>query len=124
MHFSSTGSHSSCFVALLLAILMFMPAEIYAHTRLLSSEPPAGAALKSAPGHVVLHFSAPPEPGFTSIQWASSKSDEWHKVEAAQLGGEVEALLPDLAPGRYKIRWSVLSRDGHRQRGVLEFQIH
>lgn len=111
--------------SLLLAILLLScSGSLYAHTRLLASEPVSGAVLKSAPQRLVLHFSAPPESGFTSIQWAGEDFSQWHALEPVERENRIEAAMPRLAPGRYKIRWSVLSRDGHRQRGVLEFQIH
>lgn len=100
------------------------PSMATAHTRLLSSEPAAGAILDAAPRKIVLNFSALPEQGFSEMQWSQIAHEEWHTLEIAQQAGRLEAALPQLGPGRYKIRWSVLSRDGHRQRGVLEFQIH
>jgi len=95
----------------------------FAHTRLISSEPATGAALNAAPTRVVLRFSAPPEKGFSEMQWAQDGSEKWNPLQVQQQSKQLEAALPALAPGRYKIRWSVLSRDGHRQRGVLQFKI-
>lgn len=95
----------------------------FAHTRLISSEPATGAALKAAPTRVVLRFSAPPEKGFSELQWAQGGNEKWNTLEVQQQSKQLVAALPTLAPGRYKIRWSVLSRDGHRQRGVLQFKI-
>ena len=96
----------------------------FAHTRLVSSEPAAGAVLHASPKRVTLKFSAPPEKGFSEMAWSKDGQTEWELLEVTQDNNRVEAALPQLAPGRYKIRWSVLSRDGHRQRGVLQFQIH
>lgn len=110
-------------IALLFALLGMDPRTAFAHTRLLSSEPAAGAVLQVAPKHVVLKFSAPPEKGFTEMAWTRDGQREWQPLEVTQDTKRVEAALPQLAPGRYKIRWSVLSRDGHRQRGVFQFQI-
>jgi methionine-rich copper-binding protein CopC len=107
----------------LLALLGMSPQAALAHTRLLSSEPAADASLQTAPKRVMLNFSAPPEKGFTEMAWSKEGQVEWQPLEAVQDGRQVEATLPGLAPGRYKIRWSVLSRDGHRQRGVLQFSI-
>lgn len=115
-----------CFAALLILMaIAAWPGAAIAHTRLVSSEPQANAVLKTAPERIVLDFSAPPEQGFSEIQWSQQASpEEWHALEIVQQAARLQAVLPQLAPGRYKIRWSVLSRDGHRQRGVLEFQIH
>jgi methionine-rich copper-binding protein CopC len=111
-------------VAALLFVLLGTGAEIaFAHTRLISSEPAAGAALKTTPARVVLKFSASPEKGFSELQWAKDGEENWHRLDVVQQSRQLEAALPVLAPGRYKIRWSVLSRDGHRQRGALQFSI-
>ena len=111
-------------IVLLLALLSMSSQAAFAHTRLVSSEPAAGAVQQAAPKRVVLQFSAPPEKGFTELAWTKDGQAEWHALEVTQDDNRVEAALPQLAPGRYKIRWSVLSGDGHRQRGVLQFQIH
>lgn len=95
-----------------------------AHTRLISSEPAAGAVLQASPKRIVLQFSAPPEKGYTEMAWSKEGFEDWQSLQTTQEGNRVQAALPGLSPGRYKIRWSVLSRDGHRQRGVLQFQIH
>ena len=96
---------------------------MFAHTRLLDSEPAAGAVLNTAPKRVVLKFSAPPEKDFSQLQWSRNGEENWQSLQVEQEKKQLEASLPALAPGRYKIRWSVLSRDGHRQRGVLQFRI-
>ena len=79
--------------------------------------------LNTAPKRVVLKFSAPPENGFNQLQWSRDGEENWQSLQVEQEKKQLEARLPALAPGRYKIRWSVLSRDGHRQRGVLQFSI-
>ena len=109
--------------ALLFLLLLVGPIKAHAHTRLISSEPAADAVLKTAPGQLVLLFSASPEKGFSKLQWARAGAEAWHSLQVQQQEKQLKATLPELAPGRYKIRWSVLSRDGHRQRGVLQFQI-
>jgi methionine-rich copper-binding protein CopC len=104
-------------------VLGFNTGPALAHTRLLASEPAAGAVLNTVPKRIVLKFSAPPEKGFSQLQWSEQGKGEWKSLQVEQLGKQLEASLPALAPGRYKVRWSVLSRDGHRQRGVLQFSI-
>jgi copper resistance protein C len=111
-------------IALLLALLGMGSQTAFAHTRLISSEPVAGAVLQAAPQRVVLQFSAPPEKGFTELALSQADKQQWQPLEVVQDVKQVRAALPPLKPGRYKIRWSVLSRDGHRQRGVFQFQIH
>jgi len=109
---------------LVLMAIAVWPDAAMAHTRLVSSEPKANAVLDAAPARITLNFSAPPEEGFSEMQWSQGSEEEWQALEVIQQAARLEAALPQLAPGRYKIRWSVLSRDGHRQRGVLEFRIH
>ncbi|HZV61553.1 MAG TPA: copper resistance CopC family protein [Methylophilaceae bacterium] len=120
---STTRNAFSHIGALLCILLLLSPSVSQAHTRLLFSDPAAGAVLKTAPARVLLRFSAPPEKGFSELQWSHAKDEKWETLQVQQQARQLEGTLPSLAPGRYKIRWSVLSRDGHRQRGVLQFQI-
>ena len=95
--------------------------HVHAHTRLLESQPANGATVDHTPEAVVLHFAAPVETGFNKVELYAD--GRWQPLLVDGLGTRLQAHLPPLTSGRYKIRWSVLSSDGHRQNGTLVFVI-
>jgi len=111
--------HLSLPIAALLFALSLWPGETMAHTRLLTTQPADGAQLQQAPATVALEFSAPVEPGFSRIELFNENA--WKSLPLSQQGKRIEARLPPLRPGRHQLRWSVISRDGHRQNGKLAF---
>jgi methionine-rich copper-binding protein CopC len=92
-----------------------------AHTRLVQTSPPHGSVLNHTPRVVAIDFTAPPEPGFTRVELLTAEG--WQNLDSSVEGKRVKAALPTLAPGHHQIRWSVISRDGHRVNGRLSFTI-
>jgi len=108
-------------IAALLFALSLWPGQAVAHTRLLDTQPANGAQLQQAPAIVALEFSAPVEPGFSRVELFNENT--WTSLHLSQRGKRIEARLPPLQPGMHQLRWSVISRDGHRQNGKLSFTI-
>lgn len=103
----------------LLGLLLATPA--FAHARLLSSEPAAGAKVKS-PGQIKLHFSENLEPSFSSASLidASGKTVPVSK----SVGSQTITLLPlTLKPGTYKVTWASVGQDTHRVTGSFGFTV-
>ena len=96
-----------------------MPA--LAHSRLLASQPEHGAKLVQPPVALVLVFSSPPVPGYARIELA--RNHQWQPLPFVLDETRAKATLPRLGQGHHKVRWSVISRDGHRQYGTIEFFI-
>ena len=92
-----------------------------AHSFLVASEPAAGAVLNAPPAALVLQFSAPVEPAFSRVELRQRTI--WRRLDVTTEAAGVRAVLPALAPGEHRVRWSVLARDGHRQQGVLAFRL-
>lgn len=92
-----------------------------AHNRLLDSRPMNGQVLATAPTELVLKFFAPPEPGFSNIEWQSG--GQWQPLPVSVQHNQLKAPLPKLTAGQHSVRWSVMSRDGHRQNGILTFTV-
>ncbi|WP_169728153.1 copper resistance CopC family protein [Massilia alkalitolerans] len=103
----------------LLSCTVLLPA--WGHTRLLGSVPEQGALVHSPPAAVVLVFSAPPEARFNRIELR--RGGRWQALVTQQDGARLRAALPALDPGPYRVRWRVLSRDGHSQDGKLDFTV-
>ena len=116
-----TGMWVRAFMMAFLLLLTLWAAEAAAHTRLVQTSPPHGAVLNHTPRVIAIDFTSPPEPGFTHIELLTSQG--WQTLESSDEGKRIKAKMPVLAPGNHQLRWSVISRDGHRVSGRLSFTI-
>ena len=98
------------------------------HTRLVESQPENGQVLNEAPGYILLKFSTPIEQKLGQLQLTSDDGKSWRILKTKTTDRNVTADIPTLKPAKYpaiyKVRWRVLSRDGHMQRGQFSFQLH
>lgn len=110
-----------CALALALAGIGSAQAHVY----LVRSTPAAGAMLTQAPQRFTLQFSGPVEAKFDRyLLVAGSKS--WPltaRHSPADAPVTASGPLPPLGAGQYVLRWSALSRDGHRQEGRIPFTV-
>jgi hypothetical protein len=112
--------------ALALAVaLALTPAEVSAHAFPDHSEPRVGHAVE-APRSVRIWFDGALEPVFST---ARVEDGDRQRVDAGDARVDtkdstlLEVSLPALPPGRYKVFWSVVARDGHRTEGAFPFQV-
>jgi copper transport protein len=103
-------------------LLLVVPERAHAHAAFVSSDPPPGAELPSAPGVVVLRFT---EPLIARLSGAAVTDPEGQGFEG-QVTGEREMTVPlsTNAPGVYQVRWTTVSPvDGHTLRGAFRFGV-
>ncbi len=99
-------------------------APAFAHTRLVSSDPPDGASLDSVPQRVSLTFNEPMQAGFATITVIGPNSTPYQSGEVTATGGTVAIPVAPLGPaGRYEIGYRVISEDGHPVTGSVGFQL-
>jgi methionine-rich copper-binding protein CopC len=86
-----------------------------AHAVLVTSAPAARAVLASPPARVELTFSERLEPAYSrATVWdARGAQVDLRDAAVAQDRRRLTVSLPPLAPGRYTVRYRVLSIDGH-----------
>jgi len=109
-------------LALIAFILACAPA-VHAHSLLLSSVPPAGAVVNGAPA-VALRFNNRIEKKLSQIRLVSPRGEA--QPLTVRTDGALDALeapLPPLAAGRYRVDWRVLSTDGHVVSGTFAFSV-
>lgn len=98
-----------------------------AHTHLVRSEPAAQAALAAPPRRFALYFAQPIEGAFSRYLLIAGQDNRQWPLAADQPAVRhpvaVSGPLPELKPGRYVLRWSVVSLDGHRQEGRIPFTV-
>ncbi len=107
-----------------LAASPFLPSAAFAHAIILSSTPAANAQVAKGPLDIVLQYNSLIDIGHSRV----SLVDPAGKVTAltASKGaapGALDAHGSTNSPGRWIIRWQVLSTDGHITRGDIPFQV-
>jgi methionine-rich copper-binding protein CopC len=90
------------------------------------SEPKVVATLTVVPSRIRIWFDGALEPAFSSIRVQDANGQrvdtgDGHVDPADATLLEVD--LTPLAPGRYRVIWSVVARDGHRTEGDFMFTI-
>jgi len=99
-----------------LAALLAWSATAGAHAQLTRARPPAGAATSASPRAVTLWFNEQPEVDFSAIQVLDAAGRvvaDGALARTAKPNGLKLALPAPLAPGRYVVRYRILSVDGH-----------
>ena len=97
-----------------------------AHGKLVASEPTAGVELPAAPKQIRLRFNEKLESAFSKIGLVDA-SEAAIALPAATVDKSdpnvMVAAVPALGAGQYRVRWSVMTRDGHKTRGEFAFKV-
>ena len=114
--------------ALLVAAFLaaIAPSPAVAHAQLDRAAPPVGATVKSPPQEISLIFSERVVPGLSSIRLSglAGPLDTGPIVGDSADRRRLILHLPHLlAPGRYRVRWTAVSVDGHRTEGDFTFSV-
>ena len=109
---------------LLAACLLLLHHAADAHAIILSSVPPPGGIVKGSAVAVELHFNSRIDRQRSKILVISADGKEMpvllgDKSTDDTLVGQAEGV----APGDYRLRWQVLSVDGHITRGDIAFSV-
>ena len=110
---------------LLAATLLLAPVAAWAHAFPDHSEPRVGHTV-DPPRAVRMWFDGEIEPVFSTIRVEDGDKRRVDRGDArvdAKDSSLLEVSLPALAPGRYRVFWSVVARDGHRTEGSFPFQV-
>jgi len=110
---------------LLAGALLLPPGAAFAHAFPDHSEPRVGATV-APPGQVRIWFDGEIEPVFSTMRVEDGEKRRVDKGDARvnpQDNRVLEVSVPQLPPGRYRVFWSVVARDGHRTEGDFPFRI-
>ena len=105
----------------LILLMLLAASPALAHAKLIASDPPANAQVKTA-RLIKLTFSETLEPAFSGAELtdAAGKTVPVSK----SVGGATITLLPlSLKPGAYKVNWHSVGHDTHRVSGSFGFQV-
>jgi copper transport protein len=110
----------------LVAALLFIALSIYAHSKLLRSQPADGAALDKMPETIELTFvESVQKTGVNAIAVtdASGKRIDKSSVFVSEDGKKIWCELEAANPGIYKVEWKTLSADNHPIKGNFTFTV-
>jgi methionine-rich copper-binding protein CopC len=111
---------------LAVAVLLLAPSWAAAHAFPDHSEPRVGHTLEASPPAVRIWFDGRIEPVFSTVRVEDADKRRVDKGDGRvdpSDGTLLEVGLPPLAPGRYRVFWSVVARDGHRTDGDYPFRV-
>ncbi len=110
-------------IGLVLALAV-VPA-VFAHAKLLRSQPDAKATLKETPKTVELWFSEELESQFSTIVVTdqNGKHVDKNDVSLGERNKKLQISLEDLPSGTYSVEWKALSTDQHTMKGSFTFSV-
>lgn len=97
-------------------------APAFGHAHLSKSTPAAGATV-SPPAEIVLSFTEPLEPAFSTIELRDSMGKRIDTGKAQVKDDVMRLPLKPLPAGRYTVNWRVLSVDTHKSQGNFAFTV-
>jgi hypothetical protein len=109
-----------------LALLgLSLPPAAGGHAVLIRAAPPARSTLRVAPPRAQLWFSERLEPVYSTVSvWTNDVQVDGRDVQVAREDGRsLSVSLPPLDGGVYRVRYRVLSVDGHVVEGTYSFSI-
>jgi methionine-rich copper-binding protein CopC len=109
--------------ALLAAVMAVSPA--LAHSFLVEATPSSKDHVAAAPKTIKLRFGGGVEPKYSklTVEGADGKVLGEGSIGVPDKPRELSMDTPDLAPGKYVVRYRVLSVDGHVVEGNYEFTV-
>ena len=115
----------SLFLAVALAVGM-PAASALAHSMLVKAEPARRAVLTKAPNQVRLWFNEKIEGDYASLIVLDDKKQSITDVKPTLASDDPKSIilpLPELLPGKYSIKFRVLSVDGHVVESSFDFTV-
>ena len=97
-----------------------------AHAALVKAEPPRRAVLAKAPAQVQLWFNEEIESAYASLVVVDSSKNPVTSVKPELAPNDLKSIvlpLPELMPGKYSVKFRVLSLDGHVIQSSFDFTV-
>ncbi|MDL2353948.1 MAG: copper homeostasis periplasmic binding protein CopC [Pseudomonadota bacterium] len=97
-----------------------------AHAKIESSEPTADSVMEGAPKAIRLHFNEALEPAFSKIELFDAKQAAVVLPKVAVDKEDPKTMsttVPVLESGKYSVRWTTMTHDGHKAKGQYSFTV-
>jgi methionine-rich copper-binding protein CopC len=112
---------------LALGALVLAPGASHAHAFPDRSEPRVGRTVDTPPSQVRIWFDGEIEPHFSTIRVENADRQQVDRGDSHVDPNDntllAVSLRPALPPGKYRVVWSVVARDGHRTEGDFSFRV-
>ena len=116
-------------VIVCVAIILSMWAHttpVLAHAQLLKAEPARRAVLDKAPTQVRLWFNEEIEGAYTTLSVLNANKKPVTDAKPRVVSDDPKSVvlsLPDLGPGKYSVKFRVLSVDGHVVNSSFDYTV-
>ncbi len=121
------GKHTFMRVTLIVAFVLGVSAtSAFAHSMLVKAEPPRRAVLTKSPSQVRLWFNEKIEGDYASLVVLDGKKQPITDLKPTLAPDDQKSIvlpLPELAPGKYSVKFRVLSVDGHVVESSFDFTV-
>jgi len=110
----------------LVLVVVLGATEASAHAFPDRSEPRVGSTVERGPSQVQIWFDGEIEPVFSTLRVENDDKQRVDKGDARVKAGNtrlLEVTVDSLPPGRYRVYWSVIARDGHKTEGDFRFRV-
>ena len=114
------------FIIIAVSLIALTAAPAWSHVFPLRSDPRVGSEVKAPPSSIRIWFDGPLEPIFSEMKLfnGSGKEVETDQSQVAKNDDTLLTLRVDgIGPGKYRVWWGVVGKDGHRTEGDFTFQI-
>ena len=101
-------------------------APALAHSMLVKAEPPRRAVLTAAPAQVQLWFNEEIEGDYASLVVLNAEKHPVTEIKPQLAPDDRKSIvlpLPELTPGKYSVKFRVLSVDGHVVESYFDFTV-
>ena len=112
--------------AVIAVALCVHAAQALAHSMLVKAEPPRRAALAKAPVQVQLWFNEEIEGDYASLVVLDAEKHPVTDIKPKLAPDDRKSIvlpLPELTPGKYSVKFRVLSVDGHVVESYFDFTL-
>ena len=123
----SQDRHTFRRVILIVAFVLGVPAtSAFAHSMLVKAEPPRRAVLTKSPIQVRLWFNEKIEGDYASLVVLDAQKQPITDLKPTLAPDDQKSIvlpLPELTPGKYSVKFRVLSVDGHVVESSFDFTV-
>jgi copper resistance protein C len=114
------------FITVAFFTLSFYGGPVFAHAKLVKSDPPNRATLGIAPKQIQLWFNEEIEGSFAAISLHDAEGKSVTDASPETVPDDLKTVvlpLPEIEPGRYTVNFRILSTDGHVVESDYSFTI-
>jgi methionine-rich copper-binding protein CopC len=123
---SGQPSRGKAGTLILAAVLLLAPPPARGHAFPDHADPRVGSTVNPSPAEVRIWFDGEIEPVFSTIRVENETKQRIDRGDGGVSSQDNRLLavrIPPLVPGKYRVYWSVVARDGHRTEGDYPFKV-